>query len=357
VKTISRSILGELLATFFLGLLALNSVIVMEKVMGFKKVLYSVGASLADIGGIVFLLQPQITVLTTPLAFLISVLLTYGRLNADSEVVVLKASGMPFRAISRPVMAMGIGCFAACALLSFYVAPAGAGKLRVMVSEVITRRVPHAIEEGIFNTAFRDVVIYVKEKPAEDMLGGIFIYDGRTPERPTFMYAGEGSVSTSSTGGYDISFTLRDGHIHLVRGHASTDISFGKYVFSFPLGLSTPARRHNELTPAELLRGSKRLRGGERTKMLLEFHRRLSLPAICLVLIFLAPPLALKAGKTGRLGGLTIGLAFFALYYAALISSENIAMTGEIPHYAGAWLPALALGAFAVRMFLKEDSR
>jgi lipopolysaccharide export system permease protein len=116
-------------------------------------------------------------------------------------------------------------------------------------------------------------------------------------------------------------------------------------------------RRHNELGPSELLAEAGKLKGEKRARMLLEFHRRLSLPAVCLLLMLLGPPLALKAGKTGKFGGLTLGLTVFAVYYASLMYTENMARAGAIPTYAGAWLPALLLAAFSYEMFRRADLR
>lgn len=354
MNTIQRSILRELLLTFLLGVLTFNFVLMTEKVLRLTSLLSSVGASLLDMIRIILYLQPQVTVLTIPMSMLMAVLLVYGRMNADNEITVLRASGMSFRAISRPVLVLGAGCFALGIAMSFYIFPASAQRLRAEVSRVMAERAPYAIEEGIFNTSLKDIVVFVKEKPSVDRMNGIFIYDERKKGQPTVVYAREGAISGSD--GYGISFELRDGQVHMVRDGGSTELSFTRYVLSLPTALEKPARKYHELTPFELLReaGSDR---DQRTRILLEFHRRLSLPALCLLLVFLGPPLALKAGKTGRLGGLTIGLSVFALYHGALVYSENLVRSGNLPHYVGAWAPALVLGALAVWMFRKAAAR
>jgi lipopolysaccharide export system permease protein len=355
MKTIHKSILKELLLTFLLGLIAFNFILMTEKVLRLTKLLASVGASLGDMLRIILYLQPQITVLTTPMAFLIAVLLIYGRLNADNEIVVLRASGMSFKAISKPVFIFGTGCFLLSIVFSFYAGPLGAGKLRQTVSEVITQRAPFAIEEGIFNTTFRNFVIYVKEKPSRDTLSGVFIYDGRKRRQPTVLYAKEGRIS--GTDGYHISFDLTDGHLHLVREETSTDLSFGRYNLLIPITIEKPARKYNELTPPSLLKKAKTANKHDRVRILLEFWRRLTLPVLCIILMFFAPPLALKAGRTGRLGGLTMGLSVFMAYYMALVYAENLVRSGKIPHYLGAWTPAVVLGIIALWMFRKANSR
>lgn len=356
MKTIQRSIFRELLVAFFLGLLAFNFVLVTEKVLKLTKLLASVGASLRDMAMIIVYLQPQLTLLTTPMSMLIAVLVTYGRLNVDNEIVVMRTSGMPFRGISGPVFALGAGCFVLGSLASFLLAPAGARNLRETVSDTIARRAPGAIEEGIFNTAFGDVVVYVNEKTEGGDLRGIFVYDKRKEDRPAVMYAARGRVSPAGGDG-GVSLDLADGHIYILRGESTTDISFGRYKMVIPFGAMAPGGKHDELSPGGLLKEAGAASGKRRVELLLEFHRRLSMPALCLVLMFLGPPLALMSGKTGKLGGLTLGLFVFAAYYAALTYAENLAVSGKIPHYAGAWGPAAALAAFSLWMFRREEAK
>lgn len=354
LDTIHRSIFKELVLTFLLGVVALNFILMTENLMRLTRLLSSVGASLYDMLLIVLYLQPQFSVLTMPMALFIATLLTYGRLNADNEVTVLRASGMSFRAISGPVFLLGTVCFLAGIAVSFHIAPASAAGLRAHVSEAIARRAPFAIEEGMFNTAFKDIVIYVKEKPSVETLSGIFIYDERKKGQPRVVFANKGWVS--GTDAYKLSLGLSEGRIHIVRDTSSTSLSFGKYNLTLPVTLKRPRKKYNELTPLELLQGAGTSGKKQKVNMLLEFWRRLTLPAVCLLFMFLGPPLALKSGRAGKLGGLTMGLSIFAAYYAAMLYAENLSRSGNIPHYLGAWGPVAVMGIFALWMFGKADS-
>jgi lipopolysaccharide export system permease protein len=354
--TMHRAVLRELLAAFALGLLTFNFILVTEKLLRLTKVFASVGASLADIVKILVMFQPQITVLTTPIAFLMAVLLTYGRMNADNEIVVLRASGMSFGALARPVFVFGAGCFALSLLASFWAAPLGAGKLRETVSDIVAKRAPLAIEEGIFNTSFRDVVVFVGEKTDEGRLRDIFVYDGRKEGEPAVLVAREGTLG--APGGASVSFDLRDGLVLLEQGESTTEVSFGRYAISFPLtagGSGIMSRA--ELSPPELLRKAAGATGKDRRRLLLEFHRRLSLPALCLILMVLGPPLSLWSGRSGKLGGLALGMLVLALYYAGVVYTEGLAAAGTLPVWLGAWLPAAAVGAASAWMFRRASAR
>jgi lipopolysaccharide export system permease protein len=355
MKTLDRFILKELVTALLLGLFAFNFVLVTEKLLKLTKLLASVGASVFDVAMLVVYLQPKLTVLTTPIAMLLAILVTYGRLNSDSELIVMRTGGMSFRELSRPVFLLGTGCFLLGALVSLFLVPISSRNLRESVADVIARRAPYAIEEGIFATAFGDAVVYVKEKPDESTLRGIFVYDARRPDRPVAMYAREGTLS--SPGGREVSFDLSGGHMYLLRGSSMMDLSFTRYRLHLPFAGGSPSRGLDELTPIGLYREARTYEGRPRIERLLELQRRLSLPALCLVLMFAGPPLALMAGKTGRLGGLTLGLVVFAAYYGLLMYAENLAVSGAIPHAAGAWGPMVLLSAFSLWMFRREENR
>mgnify|MGYP006267780715 FL=1 len=118
-----------------------------------------------------------------------------------------------------------------------------------------------------------------------------------------------------------------------------------------------PSRKNSEMTPIEILREAKGKEARESISLLLEFHRRLSLPALCLLLMFLGPPLSLISGKSGRLGGLTIGIGVFTAFYILLVYGENLARTGKVHHALGAWAPVLMIGIASLAAFRTAGSR
>ncbi len=350
---IHRSILKELLASFVLSIIFLNFTLIMEKLLKLSRLFSDAGVPVTDMAKIILYLQPQIFIFTIPMSLLLSTLLTYGRMDADNELTILKGSGMSFKGISAPVAYTGLVCFIISMAMSFYIGPKGSIMLREKVTEILTKRAPMTIEEGIFNTAFKDIIIMIKEKKSPDTLSGIFIVDERKKGEEKIITAQEGRIITEND---TLSFSLVNGSIYIMQKNAHTEISFGKYHFRLNPSTEPSAKKNNELTPAELLSAS-RESGRKQTSYLLEFYRRLSLPAICLILILLGPSLALIAGKSGKLGGLTIGLSVFAAYYSLLIYGENLARSGKIPVFIGAWLSFAILGAFSLMVFQRANKR
>ncbi len=355
MKIIHRSIFKELVLTFLLSLSSLNFIIMMEKLIKLSRILSGVGTSLIDMVRIILFLQPQLFLLTIPMALLLSTLLVYGRLNMDNELIILRTSGMKFRGISAPVVILGLLCFALNMAVGLYIGPKSGVQLRSEITNILRERMPSAMEEGSFNTSFKDIVIYVMHKTADNAIRGIFMYDNRNKNEPRILTAKEGIISARE--GYAINLSLKDGLIHMAKGDNTTEVFFKNYNMVLQIESDAPSKKYSEMTPWELMDRIEQSESRHAKFFYLELHRRFSLPFMCIIIIFLGPSLALIAGKAGRLGGLTIGLATFTAYYMLLLYGENLVRAGNLPHYIGAWAATVILCIVAFWVFRRENLR
>ncbi len=354
MKIIHRSIIKDLSLTFLLALAFLNSILMMEKLIRLSRMLSGIGATVPDFLRIIVYIQPQLFTLTIPMAMLLATLLVYGRLNADNELVILRASGMDFIAISRPVFILGTGCFVLALSVSFYFGPKSSISLREAITRIIAVRTPLAIEEGSFNTSFKGIVITVKGKKSANSLEDIFIYDSRQKDAPRLLTAKEGKFFSRE--GADVGLYLTDGHIHITKDRKVTEIFFDKYNMTLSLEAGSPTPKKSELSPPELLEKAKEAETQKKkTVYYLEFFRRLSLPLVCLILALLGPPLAMIAGKAGGVGGLALGLLTFTLYYVILIYGENLVLADRLHLVPGALAASGILSVAAGIMFVRRN--
>jgi len=273
----------------------------------------------------------------------------------DNELIILRISGMKFREISAPVVIFGLLCFGLNMAVGLYIGPKSSSELRYEVTDIIRERTPAAMEEGSFNTSFKDIVIYIMHKTEDNTIRGIFMYDNRNKNEPKVLTAKECIISARE--GYALTLSLKDGLIHIAKGDNTTEVFFKKYNMVLQIETDAPSRKNSDMTPWDLMEKIKKLDSREAKYFYLELHRRFSLPFMCIIIIFLGPPLALIAGKSGRLGGLTIGLATFTAYYMLLVYGENLVRAGNFPHYLGAWAATLILCVFAFWVFRRENLR
>jgi lipopolysaccharide export system permease protein len=350
---IQRAILKELIISFVLAVFFLNFALMTEKLMRLSRLLSGIGASFFDMTQIILNIQPQILIFTIPMALLLSCLLTYGRMTTDNELIILRSSGLSFKDISIPSIALGIGCFVISVIINFYFSPYTSAVLRAKISEIITKRAPMAIEEGIFNTDFKGLVILVREKPSPQSLEEIFIIDDRDRAEQKIIFSKKGKIVFEKD---VLIFSLINGRIYIPKKDSLTEISFDKYYFKLNPIMELPGKKKSEMTPSELLKESKRAQK-DKNSFLIEFHRRLSMPALCIIIMLLGPPLSLIAGRSGKLGGLTIGLLFFMIYYILLLYGESLAKTGKVPVFIGAWLAYILLAIITIFIFLRVNNR
>jgi lipopolysaccharide export system permease protein len=344
--TIFRSVLKELIINFLVVTSFLSLILFMEKFVRLTRVIMGKGVELTDILKVFIYLQPSIFLLSVPIAILIAVFLTYGRMSTDNEMVVLKGSGMSFFSISRPAMILSMAGFLMLLLISTYVLPRSIISFKRTVYETIVKKASVTLDEETFSKVFQGTVIFVKEMTGDDRFRGIFVYREGDTREPLVIVAEEGAIHSNPDEGA-IKLSMRNGIVHTFGENSSSQATFSSYDFV----LTTIIKPQKELKPNE--RGIIDLwKGRERgVKWMVELNRRLAIPFACLIFGFLGPALSTKIGKTGRLGGFSFSLTVLVLYYVLLILGEGLAKAQKIPPFWGGWIPNLFFGAIAVLFF------
>ncbi len=76
-----------------------------------------------------------------------------------------------------------------------------------------------------------------------------------------------------------------------------------------------------------------------------EFHKKFSLPAACVVFVLLGAPLGMRVRRAGPAVAF-VSVAFFLFYWLALIGGEELAERLLLPPWLAMWLPNLVLGGW-----------
>lgn len=352
ISIIYKYIFKELVLTLLLGIAFLNSILTINNLFSLSKKFLDFGVSFFDLFMLVILLQPQLMLFTIPIALLLSILITYGRLNMDNELIILRTTGMSLISIARPVFTVGVICFIFGLFISLYIGPLSVSKLKKGITDIVSTRLPMTIKEGVFNTAFKDIVIMPQGKTPSNALNSLFIYDGRKKE-PVVIWAKEAEIVPQEGPG-SLNINLKKGTLYVTRENSITEIFFDKYSLHLRLQLPEATKGIRELSLKELLLN---VRKSKDLSTRLEIHKRLSLPVVSLLLMLLGPPLFPVAGKTGRLGGLSIGLSVCTIYYLLTIYFDNLARAGRLNHFIGGWGPTALLGICAIVAFYRMSKR
>ena len=87
--------------------------------------------------------------------------------------------------------------------------------------------------------------------------------------------------------------------------------------------------------------------------MLIEYHKKFSIPFACIALGFLAVPIGIHAQSARRSFGLGLGLIFFLGYYLMLSAGIVFGEAGVYPPLVGMWMPNLVMGGLGVYLLVR----
>lgn len=345
---IHRAIFRELTKNLLVIVFSISILLFMEKFVRLTRLFMGRGADMTDLAKIFIYLQPSILLLSIPMSILIATFLTYGRMSYDSEIIVLKVSGMSFWGISRSSIMLSFLCFILLIFVSLFVLPHSMHSLKYTLHETIIKKASMTFEAGSFSDVFKGTVIFVKSIPSKDEFRGIFIYkEGEgSMDKPVIIVAEKGTIESNPREGL-IKLIMSNGLVHSFKENSSSEISFAEYDFVLSTGIESPKKaKADEITTKELWRGR-----NNNIPWQIELNRRLALPFACLIFGILAPALAHKIGKIGRLGGFSLSISILIFYYLLLIMGETFAKSEKVSPFWGIWGPNIIFGALTVFFF------
>ena len=90
----------------------------------------------------------------------------------------------------------------------------------------------------------------------------------------------------------------------------------------------------------------------ELRNQLFEFHKKLAMPAACLIFSLFAVPAAFLAPRSGRAYGLLVGMVVAAGYWSLLVSAHGGGLRHQFAPALAIWAPNLAVLALSGALYL-----
>ncbi len=358
-KILYRYIGREIIVPFLLGFAVFTFVLLMGKFIKLAEMVIAKGVPLSDILLLVLYMLPSFSVVTIPMAFLLALLLAFGRLSADNELTAMKASGFGLYNLLPPVIVFAVITYAVTTAITIYALPKGNTEFKTLLYNAINTRVNISLKDRVFNDDFPGLVIYVSNYDEEKHhISGILIYDERNPEETVTIFAQNGLIMTDPQK-KSLRLRLLDGGIHRPRGKSDYQLmNFASYDLSVNLNQDykiVPTINELDMTMGELLKTLEDPKTDAALKrdVLLEFHRRLALPFACFVFALVGIPLGLQNRRAGKSSGFSICIAVLLLYYVVLTAGRTMGQKGVLPPFPAMWLSNTLLFAIGLYLFTK----
>jgi lipopolysaccharide export system permease protein len=129
-----------------------------------------------------------------PVALFAGVLYTLNKLNGDSELVVMAASGVSPARLLRPLALLSALVFALVAVLYIQVLPWSFGVIQNLTTFVHADFIANFARPGAFSQLEAGFVFHFRERTPDGALHGVFMQDQRDPTRVTTYIAEAGKT-------------------------------------------------------------------------------------------------------------------------------------------------------------------
>ena len=280
------------------------------------------------------LLLPTVLSIVLPVATFAATLYAMNRLFADSEIVVMLASGLSGISLLRPVLLFSVLIMAVVFALTLYGMPTSQRELKSRINEVKGDVAAVFLREGAFQSPVRGVTVYLRGMDRSGEMHGIFIHDERDNDQIT-TYTAERAVLFNDADGTRL--VMFNGVVQIAKRIEADSVAILRFEqFAYDLTQFTAretqrVRKPSEMYLPELLSIQEGETGGRRLgKYRAEAHETLSAPIYVLTLPLLAVAFVIGAGfrREGFLGriilatGIAVGLRILGLAMKAATSTE-----------------------------------
>jgi lipopolysaccharide export system permease protein len=368
---LTRYILRQTLGTTLFVTAALSAAIWLTQSLRLVDLIVNRGLSIELFLYLGILILPRFVDIVLPIGIFISVLFTYNKLIAESEIVVMRAAGMSQFGLAKPAFILsGIGVVILFALSAYFL-PTANRAFKDLQFEIRNKLVSAVLQEGTFTTISDNLTVYVRKRDANGEMTGFLVQDERDKEKPITIIAERGAFVETDSGTRVFLVNGNRQQMDRATGKLSV-LTFEKYTLDLSDGqgattvrIREPQERYlgelffpaaNETTSTASEQNASDVRTF-RNSLRLEGHQRLIVPltAIAFAVIPLVTLLYGEFNRRGQIRRILLAVVLALLFETLDLGLRNLAVrypAGIVLMYLNALLP-IAIGC----IFLLDDNR
>jgi lipopolysaccharide export system permease protein len=357
MKILERYVTGSLLSSVLLAWLVLTFVLAVGLMIRVTGLLIQ-GLPVHLIWKYLAIGIPETLNLTIPMAVLVSTLLVFGRLSADSEIAAMRSCGINLWRIMGWPLAVGAALSLFSLFINSEVTPPNHEARRRLTAAAGFGSAMDLLEPGRFINDFQNIKIRFDSKTGH-WLHNVLIYDYSRPKVIREIRAEKARIEFE-----------RDNlqiELHRVRidpfqpdkpGAATADRM--THVIPDALKARNYRQRIKDMRFAPLLNHYRKLVRGEvpdvteaqrpvqRSAALFELHKRLVLSCAPLCFILIGMPLGIRSHRKESTAGVATALGISFSFYILLITAESLARKPHLFLHLVIWIPVAVCVALAL---------
>ena len=325
---------------------------------------------------VIFFSLPSFLVLSFPMAVLLSTLLAYGKLSANSELLALKSLGIKTSRIIAPAIALAIFMTG----LTFYFNDNLVPKSNKLAEATLRAGIGSSFsaEQGKDNIMFSRYGsrINSSNKPTKtntylthifyaswyenNIMKGVTLLDFSREDLQQILKANSARFDKDNS-----SWIFSEGSIVSIdQSGQTTNIQFKEYTYPFVEGPLELARIPRDATEMSLKQALKAEKIYKKTGNLKEIRRiqvriqeKFTLPCACLVFGLIGSSLGSKSNlRSSKSQGFGLSVILILIYYVMSFVFSSFGVKGLFPPIIAAWLPVLISLGGGMYLFRKSNS-
>ena len=375
IPILYRYIILEVSIPFAVALFVFTGVLFLARALKLVDLIVNKSVPVGDIVLIFSYIIPGFLEIAVPMALLLGILLAFGRLSSDSELVVMRAAGISLKELARPVMSFAVLAFLFSATLSFWLRPWANYHLGLGLFEIVKLKTSAGLTSGIFND-MGPLTIYAET--IDDKSGrmtNVIIADRRDPEVNRNFLAKNGQI-ISDKDERTLSLQLYDGSIQEGSGLDFNVTAFEINKIKLPQselldeGPTREGKRSTEMYVGELLSAMHVLEKNESTldnddmlqlaRYRVELQKRLVIPFSAFCVSLAAMALGIQPSRGGRSWGtaanVSLGIGLILIYYLLLAFASAIGSHALAPAWFLLWIPNALFALLGFYLFRQIGS-
>lgn len=331
MSTFANYLFRQSFSALVLILMSLCGVVWIALALKQLKLVTSKGQDVVTLVAMTSLAIPNLLAVIAPIALLIAVIHVLNRLNGDSELIVVTASGAPIWKIAKPLLALGVAVSLVVGFVNHVGMPWSLRLLRAKITEVRSDLLSQVLLPGRFSSPEPGVVVHIRGRALDGTLQGLLIRDSRVAKAQISYLAERGRIVKQDGAAF---LSMENGHI--LRGASGSSprevLAFDSYAidlerFERQLAAHVWKPRERYLGELLVLDETAKKAGYRIGHFRAELHERLSNPLYPLLFVLIAVAFVGQAQSTRQNRTQMIATAFFV---AALFRGGGLALNNVV---------------------------
>lgn len=293
-----------------------------------------------------------------PVCVLLSVLIAFGLMNKNNEIIALKSSGVGLSTLFRPVFALGVISSIGLFFLSEVIVPIAMGPANeIWLREVRNERAVLSKEKNIWIKGHRSIshIQYYDDSRKS----AFHITHNRFDAQFRLLHRIDAAKGVYENGQWALTDVIEQ---RLDRTDGSSEVTFHpQATFSLdfsPEDLQRLVKQSEEMNYAELRETIRKVEseGYDATHYRVDLQAKIAFPFICVIMTLVGTGIALKANlREGMPVAIAYGLGVTFLYWIFYSFCVSLGYAEMMPPWIAVWTANLVFSCVGVYLLLSLE--